>query len=359
MNSETENNKNILQGVQPLTNYEISTFSSQMSMMLSAGITAGEALRLIEQDSATDEAAELVNVIYTTLEKGNSLHHSMEASGVFPKYMLDMVHIGEETGKLDTVFSSLADYYDRNESINSGIRQAVTYPFIMIAMMLCVIIILVAKVLPVFKNVYEQLGTTMTGVSATILNAGGALGSYSIIFISIFCFFVLGYVYVNESPKAKEFMRDLGAKFFLTRNLFDKIAAGHFASGMALAISSGFPTDEAMRMVEELISNKQYKKKISYCKALVDEGTPFADAAVKSNVFSGSYGRIIATGYKSGMLDTVMNRVAVQYEEEIDREIGRFLSIIEPTLVAVLSLIVGLILLSVMLPLMNIISQIG
>ncbi len=330
-----------------------------MSMMLSAGITVSESLRLVEQDAQTDEGAELVNTIYTTLEKGHTLHESMEESGVFPKYMLDMVHLGEETGKLDTVFSSLADYYDRNESINSGIRQAVTYPFIMIAMMLCVIIVLVAKVLPVFQSVYEQLGTTMTGISATILNAGGALGAYSIIFICVFCIFVLAYVYVNESAKAREFVSDLGARFFLTRNLFDKIAAGHFASGMALAISSGFPTEEAMNMVEQLIANKEYKKKITLCKAMIAEGTSFADAAVKSNVFSGTYGRIIATGYKSGMLDSVMNKVAAKYEEEIDHEIGRFLSIIEPTLVAVLSLVVGLILLSVMLPLMGIISQIG
>ncbi|MBR6328255.1 MAG: type II secretion system F family protein [Lachnospiraceae bacterium] len=344
---------------QPLNNFEISTFSSQMSMMLSAGITVSEALRLVEQDAQTDEGKELVSVIYNSVEKGSTLSQAMEESGVFPRYMLDMVHLGQETGKLDSVFSSLADYYDRNESINSGIRQAVTYPFIMIAMMLCVIIVLVSKVLPVFSDVYEQLGTTMTGVSATILNAGGALGAYSVIFISIFCLFVLGYVYVNESPKAKEFVSDLGAKFFLTRNLFDKIAAGHFASGMALAISSGFPTTDAINMVEQLINNKEYRKKITLCKALVGEGTSFADAAVKSNVFSGTYGRIIASGYKSGMLDQVMNKVAAKYEEEIDHEIGKFLSVIEPTLVAVLSLVVGLILLSVMLPLMSIISQIG
>jgi len=330
-----------------------------MSMMLSAGITVSESLRLVEQDAQTDEGAELVSIIYSALEKGATLHEAMEESGVFPKYMLDMVHLGEETGKLDTVFSSLADYYDRNESINSGIRQAVTYPFIMIAMMLCVIIVLVAKVLPVFQSVYEQLGTTMTGISATILNAGGALGAYSIIFICIFCIFVLSYIYINESEKARTFAGDLGAKFFLTRNLFDKISAGHFASGMALAISSGFPTEDAINMVEQLITNKEYKKKIILCKAMIADGSSFADAAVKSNVFSGTYGRIIATGYKSGMLDTVMNKVAAKYEEEIDHEIGKFLSIIEPTLVAILSLVVGLILLSVMLPLMGIISQIG
>ncbi len=345
--------------IKPLNNFEISTFSSQMSMMLSAGITVKESLHLIEQDADTAEAQALTSEIYKALEEGNTLCDSMRSTDVFPGYMLEMVHLGEETGKLDVVFASLADYYERNESIRSSIEQAISYPFIMVAMMFCVIIILVAKVLPIFKNVYEQLGTTMSGISATILSASGAMGAYSIAFIVIFCVFVILYLYVRESPRAQQRLMDFGSRFSLTRNLFDKIAAGHFASGMALALNSGFQTNDAIGLVEQLITNKEYLKKVTLCKAMVGEGISFADATVKAHIFSGNYGRIIATGYKSGMMDSVMNKVAAKYEEEIDNEIGRFLSIIEPTLVAFLSIVVGLILLSVMMPLMGIISQIG
>ena len=175
----------------------------------------------------------------------------------------------------------------------------------------------------------------------------------------IFCLFVIAYLYVRESSKAQERIIDFGSRCPLTRELFDKIAAGHFASGMALALNSGFQTNDAISLVEQLITNKEYLKKVTLCKAMINEGTAFADATVKAHIFSGNYGRIIATGYKSGMMDTVMNKVATKYEEEIDNEIGRFLSIIEPTLVAFLSIVVGLILLSVMMPLMGIISQIG
>ena len=345
--------------IKPLNNYEISTFSSQMSMMLSAGITVKEALHLIEQDADTAEAQELTLRIHASLEEGNTLSDSMRSVEVFPGYMLEMVHLGEETGKLDIVFASLADYYERNEAIRSSIEQAISYPFIMVAMMFCVIIVLVAKVLPIFRNVYEQLGTTMSGVSAVILGASGTLGAYSITFIVIFCLFVIAYLYVRESSKAQSRIIDFGSRCPLTRDLFDKIAAGHFASGMALALNSGFQTNDAIGLVEQLITNKEYLKKVTLCKAMINEGTAFADATVKAHIFSGNYGRMIATGYKSGMMDTVMNKVATKYEEEIDNEIGRFLSIIEPTLVAFLSIVVGLILLSVMMPLMGIISQIG
>lgn len=342
-----------------LSNHEISTFSSQMGMMISSGITVDEALRLLADDSETEEGRELVTKIYETLEEGNTLHESMEQSGLFPKYVLDMVHIGEQTGNLDNVFVSLSEYYEREENIAEGIKQAVTYPFIMIVMMVCVIVVLLVKVLPIFSQVFEQLGTSMTGISASIVNLGTTLSRYSAVFIGIFAVLVVLFLYFTKSVNGKQKLQDFAASFPLTRNLYDKIASGHFASGLALAISSGFSTEEAIKMVADLITNKQYCKKIAHCQSLMSEGTIFSDAVVKSDIFTGAYGRMVSVGFKSGNLDKVMANVAVRYEVDVDREIGHFVSILEPTLVAILSILVGMILLSVMLPLMGIMSSIG
>lgn len=342
-----------------LSNHEISTFASQMGMMLSAGITVDEALRLLETDSDTNEGRDLIKRIYETLEDGNSLYTSMSESGLFPKYVLDMVNIGEQTGNLDNVFSSLSEYYEREESIAEGIKQAVTYPFIMIVMMLCVILVLMIKVLPIFQQVYEQLGTSMTGISASILNLGQTMGRYSAVFVIIFVALIAAYFYFTKSDNGKLRLEKFASSFILTRNLYDKIAAGHFASGLALAIGSGFTTEEAIEMVEQLITNEQYRNKIKKCRELMDDGVVFADAVVQSDIFSGSYGRMVSIGFKSGQLDRVMSKVATRYELEVDREIGHFVSILEPTLVAILSIVVGMILLSVMLPLMGIMSSIG
>lgn len=348
-----------VQAKKPLSNNEISAFASQMGMMISAGITVDEALRLIETDSDTEEGKELIKTIYTTLEDGNTLYHSMSVSGLFPKYVLDMVNIGEQTGNLDNVFSSLADYYEREENIAEGIKQAVTYPFIMIIMMLCVILVLIIKVLPIFQQVYEQLGTSMTGISASILNLGTTMGNYSAIFITVFILIIIGYFYFTKSEKGKLQLQDFAAAFPITKSLYDKISAGRFASGMALAIGSGFTTEEAVVMIRELITNKIYDKKIDACNEFMHDGMVFADAAVKAEIFSGTYGRMVSIGFKSGNLDVVMGKVATRYEREVDQEIGHFVSILEPTLVAILSIIVGMILLSVMLPLMGIMSSIG
>lgn len=343
----------------PLSIHEISTFSSQMGMMISAGITVDEALRLLATDAETEEGKALITGIYETLEDGNTLYQSMASSGLFPKYVLDMVNIGEQTGNLDNVFSSLADYYDREEAISEGIKQAVTYPFIMIAMMLCVIIILIVKVLPIFQQVYEQLGTSMTGLSASILNLGNTLSRYSVVFVGILVICVILYVLVTKTESGRAKLDAFAAAFPLTRELYDKIAAGRFSSGMALAIGSGFTTEEAMLMVRQLVSNKEYNKKVDKCYEYMNDGMVFSDAAVKSEIFSGTYGRMVSIGFKSGKMDVVLSKVATRYEVEVDREIGHFVSILEPTLVAILSIVVGMILLSVMLPLMGIMSSIG
>lgn len=342
-----------------LTNNEIASFAGQMSMMISAGITVSEALGLLSHDADSAEGSEILDQILNEIALGASLYHAMQSPGVFPKYVVDMVNIGEQTGNLDNVFSSLASYYEREESISQGIRSAVTYPFIMIGMMLVVILVLVMKVLPIFEQVFEQLGSTMTGFSGSILRLGKHIGNYSILFVSIFVALVIIYIILTRSKEGKEALRRFASGFPLTRGLYNSIASGRFASGMALALSSGFNTQQGLEMVAELINNKYYTIKIEECERLMKSGEHFAEAVVHSEILSGTYGRMVAIGFKSGKLDEVMRKVAERYENEVDYKMTHFVSILEPTLVAVLSIIVGMILLSVMLPLMGIMSSIG
>jgi len=345
--------------IHPLTNHEISAFASQMSMMISAGITIEEALRLLEQDSETIEGKALIHDIYGYLDEGSALSVCMEKTGYFPQYVIDMTHIGEETGKLDEIFLSIAEYYDREEEIAEAIRQAVSYPLVMIVMMLCVIAVLFAKVLPIFSEVYEELGASMTGASAAIMNVGNAVGRYSFIFVVFILALVIIYFIITKTRSGQKLFQNMASSCPVTAGLYEKIAAGRFASGMALAIAAGFTPIEGVAMVEKLLTNKRYLKKVLRLKVLLESGDNFADATVGADIFSGTYGRMVAIGYKSGMLDAVMKKVSARYEAEVDREVSRFISILEPTLVAILSIIVGMILLSVMLPLMGIMSQIG
>ena len=145
-----------------LNNQELSMFCDQIAMILNAGISAMEGISIMLDDATTDEGREILQVILDKCNEGDTFHHSLEASGVFPKYALDMVEIGEQSGKLEEVMKALAFHYNREENVARGIKSAVTYPMLIVAMMLIVILVLVVKVLPIFNDVFKQLGSEMT-----------------------------------------------------------------------------------------------------------------------------------------------------------------------------------------------------
>ena len=128
---------------------------------------------------------------------------------------------------------------------------------------------------------------------------------------------------------------------------------------MALTISSGMDTFSSLDMVSELTEHNGMQAKIAACKRSIEEGSNFAEALTSANIFSNLYSRMVSVGFRTGSIDTVMQKIADAYDRETERKIRSIIGILEPTLVIILSLIVGLILMSVIFPLMGIMSSIG
>jgi len=146
------------------------------------------------------------------------------------------------------------------------------------------------------------------------------------------------------------------ASFFLTRGVHEKIASGHFASAMALTLSSGLDVDQSLEMAYKLVQTPSVREKIERCRTYMSEGTTFSEALIKVGIFSGLYAGMVSVAFKTGALDSVMEKLAARYEDDVNVQITRIISVVEPSLVIALSVIVGMILLSVMLPLMGIMA---
>lgn len=342
-----------------LSNKELSMFCDQIAMILNAGISPMEGVTIMLEDALSTEGKEILSVILEHCNRGESFHASVSASGVFPKYALDMIEIGEQSGKLEDVMHALAFHYNREESIAQGIKNAVTYPFLIVAMMLIVILVLIIKVLPIFNQVFVQLGSEMTGFSKGLLNLGTTISNYSMLFVIIFLAILAAYVFFAKTKIGKSAFASFCTIFFATRNFYDKIASGRFASGMALTMSAGLDTDASLEMVQRLVDNNTMAEKIEKCRELIKDGSSFAEALVESEIFTSMYGRMLTIGYKTGSIDKVLEKIADAYEDEVDNRINSIITVLEPTLVIILSVVVCMILLSVMLPLMGIMSSIG
>lgn len=338
---------------------ELSAFCTQIAMVLKAGVSVDEGISIMLEDMKNAEGKEILSSIHEKIELGETLHDALASSEKFPKYMLDMVQVGEESGKLDEVMDSLSSYYDREENIARSIKSAVTYPLIMIVMMVLVIVVLMVKVLPIFNQVFIQLGSEMSAFSRSVMNFGSVIGKYSVAIVVVLALLIAGFLVLRGTAAGRRTLARFQASFILTRGLFSRIASGRFASAMSMMLSAGLDTDRALDMVEKLVDNEPLSEKITACRGQIAEGVSFSDALVQAGIFTGMNARMVSVGFKTGSADQVMHRLADQYEEEVDAKISSIISVLEPTLVAVLSVIVGMILLSVMLPLMGIMSSIG
>ena len=340
----------------PLSNSETSAFCSQIAMILKSGISSTEGIAIMLEDTDKNDEKQLLTTIYDTLTQTGSLHEALQETHAFPDYMLSMVDIGERTGRLDEVMGSLADYYEKEAGLAQTIKNAITYPCIMIFMMLAVILILITKVMPVFEQVFLQLGTRMSGPSRVILNIGTFLNTHSIVLIIIIVVLIATAIVLIKTKIGQNFISKLAARFGGNKNLSEKISAYRFAGGMALTLSSGLTPEECLNLASSLIDDGAYKDKIKTCQQAIENGEDLYQSLLSCGVFSGVYTRMAAIAARTGMMEEMMLKIAAHFEEEIDQKIARILAIIEPTLVIILSVIVGIILLSVMLPLMSIMS---
>lgn len=334
-----------------LGNLEIAAFCEQVAMVISAGIPAYEGISILMADAPDKETEELLKKIYEPLELGSTFHDALASSEAFPQYVLDMVEIGELSGKLEDVLHSLNLYYEREESIRSSIKSAVTYPLVMIAIMISVVLVLVAKVLPIFNQIYTELGSGLTGFPLLMMQFSNALNTYApVVLIILFILAIAIFAYT----KTQSFRM-----FIQRQKLSLNTASSRFANCMTMAISSGLDTTQGLDLAERLVDNPYMKDRITKCKEMVEEGCSFSDAILSTQIFTKTYATLLNIGFRTGSLEKVMDKIFQEYEDNIDYEINRFVSRLEPALVIVLSVIIGFILLSFLLPLIGIMASIG
>ena len=334
-----------------LSESEISTFCQQIGMIVKAGLPTYYGISILRDEATDDFTKEFLEKIYEPMEQGVTLGDALAATNAFPEYMVDMIRLGEETGRLEEVLDSLMIYYQREADIKAGIRHAVTYPLIMTVMMLVVIVVILTQVVPVFSQIYEQLGSGLTGTALMLMNISNFLNRYMLAFISVVVLVAIAGFAFLRTP--------LGRVLFQGRGLSMSIAASRFANCMYLALSSGLDTDRSLEMAEKLIDNPYMLENIEDCKKYIKSGEPFIKSLLLAGIFSKVYASLMTIGFKTGSMDDIMHKISVAYEEETDEKLRHFISILEPTLIVILSFFIGLILISFLLPLLGIMSSIG
>lgn len=269
--------------------------------------------------------------------------------------MIHMVEIGQAAGRLDQVLDALSSYYRREASTAAAIRRVVLYPAVMAVLVAVIFLVLITRVLPVFQQVFEQLGVSLSPVARSLLAAGEAgkiIGSVLLVILAVGAVVLL--VLSRRSGGSA-----LEAKLLSKGRTGRCVDRSHFASAMALMLSSGLPMDEAMDRTIRLLEGTPIAGQLTDCAHQMESGTDFAKAAVSCNILDGMQAGLLMAGFRSGAAEQAMDDLAQRCQEEADDRLGSLLGRLEFALVLVLCGAVGLVLLSVMLPLLGVLSAIG
>ena len=343
-----------------LTNSYLSTLCMEFSMLLQAGITVSDGVRMMLEDETDKDGKMIVKTLLDTLEKGEPLSAALRDSAFFPSYMVNMVEIGERTGRLPETLSSLAAHYERQDHLATSIKNAALYPVILLIMMTAVVIILIVQVLPIFNDVFARLGTKMSPLAESFMRFGVWLRGVSMVVAIVFCvIFVVAFL-AWVIPEIREGIGKAFKNRFGTRGILGRMASTHFLSAITLALASGLDTEDGIRMAASISGgSKAVNEKQEHCARLLRGGGTLSEAMHQSGIISARDGRMLAIGSRSGMTDSAMAEITRRSDESLQDEIDRIVGRIEPTLVILTSVVVGIILLSVMLPLMGIMTSIG
>ena len=326
-------------------------FAGELEMILSSGLGIEEGLQIIAQELPSQALKETVQSMIETFAQEGTFYAAVVQTQAFDPYMEQMVRMGELSGHLDEVLKELVKYYQRQNDMQRQLKEAATYPFILLVMMFLIVGIMVFKVLPIFEDVLAS-----TGAMPSVMRFGMLFGQISFVFLFIVLLLIVIFAIVLMIKKSSfHFLMS----FPLTRKLYKDLSLARLTYALSLFVSSGYPIEETIGLLGEFVDHPVLKKKIEAIHQDVKEGKSFGQALLDHQVYEGTYANMLAIGIHTGKQDSVLQSLGNLYEQEVEASTSRFLNIIEPTIIALLSIIVGVILLSIMLPLLGILSALG
>lgn len=342
----------------PYNARELSAFCLQISLLLDAGMPIDSTMDILAEDAATENDRENLALIADAVAGGTPFDAALAGAGLFPRYVVQMAKVGTETGTLDVCMRRLSEHYGHEDALEQTVRSAVAYPMTMALMLLAVLFVLLTRVFPVFERVYEQKGASLSATAEGAVRAGTVLTVVCFAFLLLAAALFLAYRILGAkgtNPLYRKVQAAIRRKSAVARYT----AVRRFAEVLALGLRSGLDMSEGFTLAADVIVREDIRDSARKGAEALDSGQDFMDVLRGMNVFSKRQMQMIAVGNRSGRLDEVMERIAKDSAEAAETAIETAVGRLEPTLVAVMSASVGLILLAVMLPLVGMLAAIG
>jgi type IV pilus assembly protein PilC len=339
---------------------DLAILSRQMATMIRAGLPLIEVLDVLAEQSERRIIQSVMRRVEKDVEGGASLTEAIQKyPKIFRMFFISMVRAGEASGMLDTVLDQVAIYLEKLASIQRKMKSAVVYPVVVSIVAVCITTFLLVKVVPVFEQIFEGLHGTLPLPTRITMGVSRGIIHYWYIILIVLVGGVIGLVQWKRTKSGRYAIDRLKLKIPVFGPLFLKVAIAKFSRTLGTLIRAGVNILQALDIVAKTAGNALIEEAVYRTRVSIQSGESITRPLVESNVFPPMVTRMIDVGERTGALETMLNKIADFYEDQVSATVAALTSLIEPILIVFLGCIVGFIVISMFLPLIKMVELVS
>ena len=338
----------------------LAIFTRQLSVMIDAGLPIVQCLELLGKEEPDQRLSRAIDLVRADIEAGLSLAEALERRGeAFDPLYTHMVAAGEAGGILDIILKRLSTYIEKQVKLRAQVQAAMMYPAVVLSIAAIVVVVILWKVVPTFTLLFKGMGATLPMPTRVVIAASNAL-------IYLLPFLVGGAV--GAAYLFRRYYRSASGRLRVDRillatpmlgKILRKVAVARFCRTLGTLLSSGVPLLDGLDITAKTSGNAVIESAIKLVRARIERGETIAVPLRGTGVFPSMVSQMIGAGESTGELDTMLGKIAEFYEEEVDVAVAGLLSIMEPLMIAFLGIVVGGIVVSMYMPLFELINQLS
>jgi len=337
---------------------EISIFCRLFSTMIDAGLPLVSCLNVLIEQTDNPRMKKALQDVYKKVKEGETLSRSLgDHPKIFPGLMINMVEAGEVGGVLDVVLGRLASHFEKEHKMNEKIKSAMTYPAVVISMAVLAVLFILTFVLPTFVQMFANMNKELPLLTRILLAISDFLRNYAPFLIVGAAIGVYGMKVAYQREDTRKFIDGLTLRLPVVGMLSRKIGIARFSRTLSTLLNGGVPIITALEVVQKTIGNLVMMEALEKAQSGIKEGLGLAATLAQSKVFTPMVIQMVSIGEESGALDKMLEKIADFYESDVDDVVSRLSTIIEPLIIGILGVVVGLIVTSIMIPMFDIISS--
>jgi type IV pilus assembly protein PilC len=336
---------------------DLAVFARQFATMINSGLSLLRAMSILEQQTRSKPLAKMIGDVRLDVEQGSSLSAALaKHPKAFNRLFVAMVKAGEAGGVLDSVLLRLADQIEREVSLRQKIKSAMTYPIVVLFFVLMILAAMLLFIVPQFENIYADLGGTLPLPTRMLLGASKALRTYWYIVLGLGIAFGVVFSRWKKTDSGRRQWDTFKLKVPVFGPLFHKTALSRFARTLAALLRAGVPILQSLDIVAETVNNELISMAITDVKMSVQQGESLARPLQNHDVFPTMLVQMLAVGEETGAVDSMLEKVADFYDDEITATVDALTSLIEPIMIAVIGGMVGAAVVALYMPMFNLIN---